>query len=917
MGSDGVIANLPGFPEGSLELLVEGDAGPPRFICVEADRWHRSYLARICLDNGMTQRTVALKVQRDQYSDENEEPEEGRNRDVERLFESEHTTFLKTEGTRISPHLVRYFPIAGEKAGEGPATLAVLPPLLYWPQRRLFFHPPCPTCGTILRDCRDDRLLARHSLALFSASNIRYLHCPSCAQGKSGQGDASPESVLFYRILPTEREEELHVGNEARLYEAIVQSLDRMEEPSLPLLAPRGDRLPIRPGELKPEEILAFSFHDTRVLPFQFVPLTWRTFCHALGDMPWERLREEASASWEGALPEEDLLDLEQRVSSPDRYLLAAARPEVWPLEVFRLKLGLFQQLCAAVQAFHEEFGRAHLALRPRNITVALPATSCGLAGFWNFTVKLRTLSTGTRLHRDEREPSWEHRHRPLGAHRDYLPAFASDDALRGVHPAEVRLKSVRKTDNGAHEVRLLLHPAPGISVRKFSAGDVFEITLSGPDLAEPVTIEAQQPVAVARNGVELQSLPAVLSGNEVNALQANLDRVLRHASFRCLPLYHIPCDLHALGMILLETLLGDAETDASVLMAKLVGPAIDAIRSARQTDPAVTGRDLDARILDFLQENEWAQPGRLTCRPGAPVTIAEDLWSTTLLLGLKLATAIRGFSWCTDRSDFPHDQPAGLLARLGEDVEAIAREVHCRLFAPTESREEAEPEQAEYDDESPAAPAAERAFPPVVPAGEAAEVRNQVRQVVLELLLGPPRRRPRWNKPGFEEHVENLLKDRDPLHVIREVVPPLGHFVSRASNNFATWLAQPYGLSKSILRFHTALAEMLAREDYGPSVHDYLAALRSCIKELVEQPLAVLGESLQQLELHFNPRALADNCEPDKLTKGRKAVAWDALVEAYARAHPFGEFIFPRIRRHVEERMERYLFRLSARHRR
>ena len=898
MGSEGVIANLPGFPAGSVELLLEGDPDFPRFVQIEEGRCYRSYLARIRGGHSRTGGYVALKVQRDQYSLDDQESGalSFRNEDVEQHLEREHASFLEADRRRISRYLATYFPLAGERSTDGRWPLTVLPPLLFWSARRLLFHPPCPTCGELLRDCRDDRLLARHNLALFSETDTRYLHCPSCAREESGQ------PVHFYRVLPTEQEEALHVGNEAKLYDDLARGLGQSEEPSLPLLAPGGGRLSIRPGELKPEALTAFSFHETRILPFEFLPLTWRTFCYALGDMPWDTLRSEAAAGWGGTLPDDTLLNVKRRLTSPDRYLFAEENR--WPLEVLRLKLGLFRELAAAVHVLHEESGAAHLALRPENIMVALPETAGGLAGLWNFSVKLRTLSAAACPHKGDEERPPEFQLRLLETGPDYLPPFARDQALAAVHSAEVRLKSLRPSDDDArHQVRLLLYPSDGISVRRFSAGDLFEITLTGPGFAEPLTISARHPVAVARNGVELESAPVHLSENDLNAVRANLNRIVRNVSFRCHPLYAVPCDLHSLAMVLLEALLGDPETDAQVISEKLVRPAVEAIRSAREKNPGLTDSDIEGCILDFLQKNEWARPTRLTRRAGGQLTDAADLWCQALLLGLKLATNIRDFSWCAHRDDFPHDKPAELLSRLEEEVQAIACEAHRRLFALPAPLEAVGPPAREIPVRS-----------AVLSAGETAEVQEEVRAVLRELLLGPPSRRRLWIEPPYRERVENLLKNLDPLAALKAVVPPLGHVISLTSNNLSGWLVKPYGLSQPVLRFHTALAQILEHENHESSVQEYLESLRSCIKELVEQPLAVVGESLGQLELHFNPKNIADNSESDKLTKGRKAVAWDRYVEAYGRALPFEEFVFPRIRRHIEERLERFLFRLTKR---
>ncbi len=53
-------------------------------------------------------------------------------------------------------------------------------PRFYCRKQDVFFHPPCPACGSGLELCRDDRLLEGHSLSPYSSSSSRYLFCPVC-----------------------------------------------------------------------------------------------------------------------------------------------------------------------------------------------------------------------------------------------------------------------------------------------------------------------------------------------------------------------------------------------------------------------------------------------------------------------------------------------------------------------------------------------------------------------------------------------------------------------------------------------------------------------------------------------------------------------------------------------------------------
>jgi len=69
-------------------------------------------------------------------------------------------------------------------------------PLFYCRQKKLFFEPPCPKCGTPLRQCYDDDLLIRSGLLPYSTSLKRYLYCPACADSK--EAGSSSGGCDFY-----------------------------------------------------------------------------------------------------------------------------------------------------------------------------------------------------------------------------------------------------------------------------------------------------------------------------------------------------------------------------------------------------------------------------------------------------------------------------------------------------------------------------------------------------------------------------------------------------------------------------------------------------------------------------------------------------------------------------------------------
>ena len=200
---------LPGLSSALLELAVhEDDCGAfISFVRAGAEqRFSRSYLADLTTGGPVPLRSLSLVIQRHDYMDE-DDASGVPNPVVERLWEDEHARLLSFSRDEGDSGIVRYFPLPSSRDG----TLAVFPPILYEKTRRVFFHPGCPLCGGLLRDCRDNRLLAMHGLGQFTETNKRYLFCAACAE-------KNPEAVKFYRRLPTEAEQLNGVGSEFDLY---------------------------------------------------------------------------------------------------------------------------------------------------------------------------------------------------------------------------------------------------------------------------------------------------------------------------------------------------------------------------------------------------------------------------------------------------------------------------------------------------------------------------------------------------------------------------------------------------------------------------------------------------------------------------------------------------------------------------
>ncbi len=96
------------------------------------------------------------------------------NRDIDEAWQKAFP-FYAREGQDPSVHVLSQ---QVNKSG----VLIPFQPLFFCKTRGLFFHPPCPRCGSPLELCYDGPLLSRLGLQPYSTSLRRYLFCHPCSQ---------------------------------------------------------------------------------------------------------------------------------------------------------------------------------------------------------------------------------------------------------------------------------------------------------------------------------------------------------------------------------------------------------------------------------------------------------------------------------------------------------------------------------------------------------------------------------------------------------------------------------------------------------------------------------------------------------------------------------------------------------------
>ena len=174
-------------PTLSLIPLLPGyeDRAYPFQVLDDSDATSALIQGSFVTDTGNPLRRVLLRIQKDQYSFRESDLGAVTNEDVDAAWPAMFPPRYASHDGENGLLLAAQITLEGE-----PARLSSL---FFCREKRLFFQPLCPTCGSPLALCTDDSLLRRNGLNPYSTSLRRYLHCPSCCN------DGLQEFYLYER----------------------------------------------------------------------------------------------------------------------------------------------------------------------------------------------------------------------------------------------------------------------------------------------------------------------------------------------------------------------------------------------------------------------------------------------------------------------------------------------------------------------------------------------------------------------------------------------------------------------------------------------------------------------------------------------------------------------------------------------
>ena len=600
-----------GSSEGGVRFQLvrsEGDAVDP-FVVLHDGRFSRIYLAELKVDGAAPVTQFALKVQTDLYKP----PAHGQrqamtNADIDELWQREVADLARID----SPHVVGRVPVP-------PGLLDSLP-IVHCRKADSYFHPVCAETGDLLTVCRDDEFLADQGLLKYSEDTWRYLYSRGSER----------TSRTFYRV-PGANGERPRQGIRVRLGTELFRDWRQLVQPVagreaaaakaagvLPCVScehratcypaasdvdhgdvGRADRGSVDrgsgDGRIPAEEHLhPVSFYDFRSLPLQLLDLDFDQLCDLLGGADLAEVAANPSCQ----TAQRQLLTKRAATFGAGLQWLFAGDPRRFPLEVLRLKLTAFQEVCGGLLALHMATGRPHFGVAPQNVMARLVPSGRGTPARWGFQVQLVDLGGPVRFTppgRAEGTPCLLEPGPELQEDLRMRPYYSPE--LQGLDGQSSAMSVVfRPAEAKGDKVRLAFEAQGIVNLKRYRVGDYVCVTpsatMQGGDLSLWARIdELRQKGLLASVEVDKGSACIRWAGRSLDA---------KCAFFRN---FGPPVDLYGLGMLLFRTLLGN-DQQAMDDIEDVVGKCLRRLRD-ELSGGMVDERAAAARVLQFVAGKE------------------------------------------------------------------------------------------------------------------------------------------------------------------------------------------------------------------------------------------------------------------------------------------------------------------------
>ncbi|HEV2394917.1 MAG TPA: hypothetical protein VG146_21415 [Verrucomicrobiae bacterium] len=451
--------------------------------------------------------------------------------------------------------------------------------------------------------CRQDDLLRAAGLPAFSTSLFRYLYQPSAGS-----------ATHFIPVTAGAPE--------------------------------NGATRPLREAVATMEQHLSLNPQGGLMLALGFSPIPFEEYVDLLGGKAWGgiehgRKRLQLNGVYGG------LADWEQGQQESAHLFLGPQGRAGRLIETFHLKLQLLVDAMRETRAFVQKQQLPLLNLTCESFRVSLKEPGAGLPILWTAHCALVRPGSAFALPVETSDFRYFIRARSGGA-SIYLPEGLSAP-LQG--SASARIRQVLPPDQGRTIVEGTLVLQERLAI---SPHDLLWIRLPLASGRQDLYGHLYAAEALAQGEVRFRTIPQQLPPGVVENLKAAEGVSFARAPFEVVPLLSSPCDLYALGVLGVRTLLVDGENTLPIALDELLSLARQAA-TEHQPNLALGARirailERDTRYAESLGPHRLAAAGP-DAKPLAQV-IPMDLWCDSLAVVASLFPGLGPDSVCRDFGD-------------------------------------------------------------------------------------------------------------------------------------------------------------------------------------------------------------------------------------------------------------------------
>ena len=421
-------------------------------------------------------------------------------------------------------------------------------------------------------------------------------------------------------------------------------------------------------------ELAAFNFGGGLMMVRRLAPIGYADQTDVIGGRSWSGVRHGVEAldlrAGHGTVVRATGFGGDPEPIDPDRLFLG--RHGRWGrlVESLHLKVKMLAESVRAVRVAVEQTGRPLLNVTEESFRIEMWEAGVGLPRLW--TTRVRLVDPGT-------------------AHSMLVGAsggFVSPDGIgRGIYRPETgggaasgrcdfRIRSIDESDPGG----ALIEATFRTDARVADGGSEL-LELRVPIDGERVLLHGRvrSDQALGPGELRFRSEPKSLDGAIGTALRAAEGVALRDVSFEVVPLASTPCDLHALGVLGVRTLLVNGGNTLAVALDELVSLGRQAA-TEREADGSLTLEDAFERA--FFSDPRWTDsigPQRLVIDEIPPSQavdmIPPEIWIRVLATLSRMLLGVGSVGFYRDIGDTrglsPHvvfdgalEELSGLLVR-------------------------------------------------------------------------------------------------------------------------------------------------------------------------------------------------------------------------------------------------------------